>query len=321
MTPLLPEDELPNPELAPRRLLEGGAGERERDLIASARLDRVPSDAKARAAAALGGVLERHAAPSAAPHDELARVARGDTLPRIGARSTLTVVGAGVVGAIALWLLAPQESSSSDAGAHTAPATPAAVEAPGAGAPASGAQLGKPPVSRPPPSLDDRPVATPPSMQTEPAEEPVRPSLDAPPRRGHSEAQRRMKQANMAPAATVDTGLLAEVRALEAVSAALAARDSDRAERELAAYRRRFARGELAIEADVLAIEIAASRGDRNTAKAGAERLLTRPEAEHYRARVRALLERTEQPLGSATPEKVEPRGSNEAAAHMRARR
>jgi hypothetical protein len=114
--------------------------------------------------------------------------------------------------------------------------------------------------------------------------------------------------------------LLAEVRALEAVSAALGAGQAERAARELEAYRRRFARGELAIEADVLAIQVASARGDQRAARAGAERLLARPEAEHYHARVRALLA-GEQLAATIDRENAEPGRSNDAAAHIRARR
>jgi len=104
--------------------------------------------------------------------------------------------------------------------------------------------------------------------------------------------------------APAGSDLLAEARALEAVRSALAANKVDVAERELAAYRRRFERGELAIEAQVLAIQIAVERGERDAASAAAERLISHPEAQHYRERVNALLER-----------------SNDPAAHMRARR
>jgi hypothetical protein len=140
-----------------------------------------------------------------------------------------------------------------------------------------------------------------------------------PPRPDRS-AHERSKKEGIAQREPDDSGLLAEVRALEAVSSAIGAGQPDRAARELDAYRRRFARGELAIEADVLAIEIAVARGDNRAANAGAERLLARPEAEHYRARVHALLER-QHPSESANRENAGHSRSNAAAAHMRARR
>jgi hypothetical protein len=295
MSTLSPDDETTGAELAPRRLLDGGAGEHERAWLASARLDRVPSSAKARVAAALGGVLEPPAAPS-----ELEPAAHGAALPRSGTRWGLGMVGASVVGAMALSfrLLAPPGESSTPAASKRAVSTSAAssLEAPAAESPKAGS----------PPE---------PKQQAEPPQRTV-PSRSA--RSGPSLPKKRAANAHAEP---TGSGLLAEVRALEAVSAAIGAAQLDRAARELAAYRRRFGRGELAIEADVLAIQIAAARGDDAAANADAERLLARPEAEHYRARVHALLGREVPPSSTPNREDAERGRSNEPAAHMRGRR
>jgi hypothetical protein len=302
MTALSPDDETLSPELAPRRMLDGGAGEPERLLLAAARLDRVPGGAKARVAAALGGVLEPQVAPSArAP--ELERAAGGDSLSRLGTRSALGVVGVGIVGAIALslWLRSTPKASSDGVFTPRGP-VPVANTAHLEGAPAAAAE----------------PSHAAQAAPTERAEHALR---EVPPRHDGSEPQRARRQAARSHAEPVDSGLLAEVRALEAVSTAIDAGQPGRAARELAAYRRRFAQGELAIEADVLAIQIAVARGDRETASAGAERLLARPEADHYRARVRALLDGNKALAGSTDEQNVERGRSNDAAAHIRARR
>jgi len=64
----------------------------------------------------------------------------------------------------------------------------------------------------------------------------------------------------------------------------------------------------------VLSIELALARGDDEAANAGAARLLARPEAEHYHARVQAL-------LAASNRENAGRSRSNQPAPHMRARR
>lgn len=287
MTALSSDDETTSAELAPRRMLDGGAGDAERRLIASARLDRVPHAAKARVAAALGAALELQAAPSEPPSAARA------PLHRSGTRWALGVAGAGVVGALALslWLRAtPGESSNVVSSPAAAPFTSPTADSAKADSRAEPARQ---------PELTEQAEPTP---QSEPPR--VEPSAPSPAK----------KKAVAADSEAVESGLLAEVRALEAVSAAIGAAQPDRAARALDAYHRRFPHGELAIEADVLAIQLAVARGDDGAASAGAERLLARPEAEHYRARVHALL---------ASPDRENARGSrsNEPAPHMRARR
>jgi hypothetical protein len=290
---------MPSAELAPCRLLEGGAGEHERRLLASARFDQTPSGAKARVAAALGGVFELHAAPSAAPAPGASEpAARSAGLSVSGTRWGLGVVGAAVVGAIALSLGLPAATGeSSNAGA-----------------------MGGGFVSDAPPARDE-PAASPAEHSQQPEPTPhAELSQQRVPARPDRSAPERPKKEGVAQGED-DSGLLAEVRALEAVSSAIGAGQPDRAARALDAYRRRFARGELAVEADVLAIEIAVARGDERAASTGAERLLARPEAEHYRARVHALLERRGRASASPNRESVGRTRSNEAAAHIRAQR
>ncbi|HWO11578.1 MAG TPA: hypothetical protein VNN80_18920, partial [Polyangiaceae bacterium] len=280
MTALTTDDELPSAELAPPRLLEGGASEHERRLIASARLDRVPKAARARVAAALGAVLEPLPATNAAPLEALAR---GEGPARIGVRWGVGIMGAGIVAAVALWLWLPATP-----GEPSAP-TPRTASAPPPAPVDPGARRAVPDV---PAELTEHPVLTLPPAA-------ARPERSAPRRRTQ-------RTAAAAPGDAVGPGLLAEVRALEAVSAALDQGHPDRAARELEAYRRRFARGELATEADVLAVQIAVARGDVPGANARAERLLARPGAEHYRARVRSLLDDAQPPPGPVNRERSE---------------
>jgi hypothetical protein len=308
MTALSPDDETTGAELAPRRLLDGGAGEHERHLLAAARLDRVPPAAKARVAAALGGVIELQASPR-----ELEFAGRGAPPSQSGTRTGLGVLGAGVVGALALslWLQATPGERSNPASTAGGPVLESEATAAQSGdAPLRGASA-RPSSSPWAAEAAENPTAAAPAGLSQQATQP--------PRLGRTEPPHRRKRTDTAH--DVDSGLLAEVRALEAVSSAIAAAELGRAARELEAYRRRFARGELAIEADVLAIQIAIARGDEKTATAGAERLLARPEAEHYRARVQALLERKTQPPLSTDREKAGRHRSNEPEAHIRARR
>lgn len=319
MTASSSDDELSSAELSPERLLDGGGGEHERRLIASAQLDRVPSSAKSRVAAALGGVLEPQGASSTAPEPELSTPT--DTVSGLGARAGLYVVGAGVVASIAfaLWLrMTPEQGSG-------LPPAPPVTAAP----PLSAASTAAPGASAPPPAAAARADATA-SWREQAGDETARaPRVELPPQtarqrrvaaRAAPSAARPGPEGGGTPAEAGDSGLLAEVRALEAVSSALGAGQAEPAARELAAYHRRFARGELAVEAGVLAIQIAMLRGDRETARSTAEKLLARPEARHYRARVRELLEGGA-PAGSLDSEKATRIRSNEAAPHMRARR
>ncbi len=291
MISLPPEDEMPEP--APRRLIEGGAGEHERSLVASARLDRVPSAAKARVAAALGGVL---AEGPAVMHAEGSGASAGgapeSSLHRLGTRSAFRVLGGGLVGAAALsiWL------NGTPRGDRAAPDAPASLA--------------------PSPAISARSAAPPETSASEPSAAPPA----APARSDLGKARGAVARAVTGHAVPDAAGLLAEVRALEAVQSALAARRIDRAARDLDAYRRRFPRGELAIEADVLAIELALARGQREAARHAADKLLARSEAQHYRSRVRALLERHER-SGARAGEDSSSGRSDAASAHMRARR
>jgi hypothetical protein len=85
--------------------------------------------------------------------------------------------------------------------------------------------------------------------------------------------------------------LAAEVRAIEHIQALLAWGETEPARGALADYRQRFPKGELALEADLLSVDIAVSSGERDEAKRLAQALLERPAASRYRERLNAMLE------------------------------
>jgi hypothetical protein len=90
----------------------------------------------------------------------------------------------------------------------------------------------------------------------------------------------------------VERGLRAELRAVEAIQQALRAGRADDAERRLADYSRRFPRGELAIETELLRIDLDVARGDQVRARERARALIARPAAGRYRERLEALMQR-----------------------------
>jgi hypothetical protein len=84
-------------------------------------------------------------------------------------------------------------------------------------------------------------------------------------------------------------GLREELRALESVQSALQTGRANDAAHALDGYERTFPRGELALEADVLGVEVAFAQGDRERARRQARELLGRPDASRYRSRLMAL--------------------------------
>lgn len=100
------------------------------------------------------------------------------------------------------------------------------------------------------------------------------------------------------------SNLAAEVRAIESIQALIGLGEAKPAASELARYRQRFPGGALALEADVLEVDIALAQGERGRARELARALLERPEARRYRARFEALID-----------------GSNRAASQMNERR
>jgi TolA-binding protein len=88
------------------------------------------------------------------------------------------------------------------------------------------------------------------------------------------------------------SALAAEIAALDAVRRAMAAGDFERALAGTEAYAREFPRGQLAADADALAAQALAARGERAAASERALRFLDRHPDDPHAARMRRLLDR-----------------------------
>jgi hypothetical protein len=110
--------------------------------------------------------------------------------------------------------------------------------------------------------------------------------LDAP----TPNARRTAAPAMRAPSAPSPGNLRAELRLLESAQAALRAGRADDAQRALDDHARRFESGELALEAELLSVQVSLARGDRERAKTRAQRLLARPGAARYRRQLELLV-------------------------------
>lgn len=264
---------------APPRLGDGGGTEFERQLVASASRDGVPAASMAKVAAGLREAVAAQGAGAAASASLPGARAAGtfgvltNLRPWLVGAVGAAVVGAGVVAAT--WRAAPAETVAPRVELPEAlSATPHAdvtppslgIESPSAAVAAAPPMVG--PSSRPP----ERPRSAAP-----------RPAAKAPGDRARASVA--------SPAAPADSasGLAAEVRAIESVQTQLGWGQVQQAAAALADYRRRYPKGELALEADLLDIDVALARGDRARAKQLARALLARPAASRYRARLQAV--------------------------------
>jgi TolA-binding protein len=226
----------------PVRLLDGGADEFEAELLRAGRADAVSADSRKQilAGVGLGGLLTA------------STMATG---VRAAGKGWLTTLGAGTVGAVAIW-----------AGVHALTSRPAAVPPPPPPAP-----LAAPVQKAAPPSPE---AAT--AVNAEPAPAPATPP-PAPKPSLHN-------------AMTADTSLAAELAALEQARAALLGHDYGQALHSLDEYARRFPKPQLRSEATVLRVESLAGRGDRDAAaRIGRDFLQNHPNGP-YAQRVRSLI-------------------------------
>jgi hypothetical protein len=92
-------------------------------------------------------------------------------------------------------------------------------------------------------------------------------------------------------AASDASSLAAEVSALDAVKRAITARDFPRALRLVAEYHRAFPHGQLAPDADALAIEALEASGDRSELSTRAARFLRQYPNDPHAARIAAFIE------------------------------
>jgi hypothetical protein len=243
---------------APPRLLEGGGTAFERFLAESTRGQRAPSASLERLAAAL------QMPSSAMPRAPLVNPSpRAPTTPAL--RRVISFAGLGALGLIAIvgahrWLAAPgiepevQERSS----LHELAAPERIAES-----------------SEP---SEVQPRAAAPDVEPTPLSARAAKRPPAPLHRSVS-----------APRKARPPGLREELRALESVKGALEGGRASDAAHALDGYERTFPRGELALEADVLGVEVAFAQGDRERAERQARELLARPDAVRYRSRLMAL--------------------------------
>jgi hypothetical protein len=81
------------------------------------------------------------------------------------------------------------------------------------------------------------------------------------------------------------------VHALDAIRSALNRADTPGAARELERYAQCFPRGELRIESELLAVDLALAEGQRERARARARELLSRPGSGRYAEHLRQALD------------------------------
>ena len=238
----------------------------ERALLASARADELPSDAAhdawARFAAAAGAL---GAGAALAP----ALGKRTAWTSGWRERSRWLALGAAAGGAVTAALLAWPTAQAPVRVVETrntafvvAPALPNTPAPSGAGAPAI-------------PSAHLR--AAPPAALRDHARAPA-PELAATAKRSRS--------------AGSASSLAAEIAALDDVRRAMAESAFDRALEGVEAYAREFPHGQLAADADALAAQALAARGEHAAASERAQRFLERHPEDPHAARMRRLLDR-----------------------------
>lgn len=112
-------------------------------------------------------------------------------------------------------------------------------------------------------------------------------STEAPPSNGAKRSH--VLRAAPHPVALAGSDLAAEVTALDGVRTALSIGALSDAERQLAGYRRRFVRGALRSEAEVLALELLLAQGRTQAAGRAADRFISEHPRDPQVARVRDL--------------------------------
>jgi hypothetical protein len=249
--------------IEPLRFLAGGGSELERRLLSSARLDRVPPAAAAR----VGSRLGLDPVPVPKPSAWLTRFGRLGALGGVGGFAVVAALG---------WISASHIGHGTDVTRNATISAPPPVVA--AVAPASEA-------------------ASAAVIATSSSESPAAPEAisaqgsSTAPVENRSRAARSPARPALAHAERVPAGgLMAELRALEAVQTALRQGRAAEAEVSLAAYRAAFRSGELAPEAEMLRIDVALARGEHDRALALARAFARQPEAARYRERLAALL-------------------------------
>jgi hypothetical protein len=249
----------------PRRLLlDGGASERERDILRAWEGVGPSPGARARTLASLG----------------LAGGVGAAVTSTLGAKAA---VGTGVTGSIA-----PKAAGIGAASALKWLAIGAATLAVGAGTVGYVARTGdvRRPVIVSAPAATQSPVAAPASTLSAPApSDPI--PVDALPRATPP------APSAQSPASPGGASLAEQIAAIDAARTALAAGDPSGAVRLASQYEARFPRGSFWQEAEVIRIDAMLRSGDRASAEAAARRFVAAHPTSPHAARLRALLERS----------------------------
>ena len=284
---------------APARPLTEEGTAFERQLLDSARADAIPAASLQRLARALSVPNSPPVGPRVTP----SRLAGQGSLMKLAAWGGLGVTAAT---AALFWLaaepLGPEHSGSEHSGSERAIRTvlepdvrgaamleAPALEAPAQGRPAHEASGASRPAS---PRVPATHMGSQPAFSVERAA--GLPGVAASDRPHRARAGQRRSVSSSSPresraSAAANGGLRAELSAVEGIQRALRAGRNGDAERQLADHARRFPRGELALEADLLRVDLDVARGDLERARSRARALLARADATRYRARLEAL--------------------------------
>ena len=238
----------------PRRLLEGGGSNLERDLLEAGQAEVPDVSAKRRAAVALAiGAATASVWPTAAYATAKAGKAG---MPLLLKFLAVGAVGAGTLGTATYLITRPEPAKITEA------ALPAADEAPARAA-----------AKRTTPKPAEAPAAAP--VETAEAPEAVAPKV-AEVRRSQGPSP----QSSPAPASSISD----EIRVLDQARRAIASGDSAAAKRALEQHRRQYPKGALAEEAVLLQIESLVRQGKRGAAKSLADRFrASHPNSPHLR--------------------------------------
>jgi hypothetical protein len=291
--------------LEPVRMLAGGGSALERRLLASAGVDQMPHASRQRLQRELAVVAAAPRTGSPGSGLGASRFVRHASFAGLGALALL-----GAWAARGPLPAAPPEMASPEM------APPVAL------APVSAGQLTASPAT---PLLVLAPDSAPDVAPSAPLPDARHVSESATaPRVPHADASNaRATTAPITPvpkAAPASGGLREELRLLESAQTALRTGRVNDAQRALDEHANRFEEGELALEAELLSIEVSLARGQRPQAQARARRLLARPGAARYRQRLEAL-QRAGHGHDSDSDNGASSDGVNPRTVHMNERR
>jgi hypothetical protein len=269
----------------------------EQRLLASARGDEPPAGETQRA-------WQRFAARAGALAP-LAMAAGTEPLWWRSARASAlkwTLLGAlGGGSLVAVWLRTPLSASGSLAGTAVVPGVPAGSAAWPEVAPAVVPGLAPPSAAGAAPAAEAAAAATPAARRAAAAAPAARRAAAAAPasrravaerhlqRKASASAQPSSAQTRPSSGALRAASLAREVAALDAARSALAVGANASALRQIERYQRDFPAGELAADADVVAIEALAADGEQTAVRRAAELFLERRPHDPHAARVREL--------------------------------